>query len=170
MKGRRQSTAWGRPLRTDDILQIQIFIDDRAAEYDAANIRQDQRAQYCVLPHVEPFEEPDGTVTYWKFSCAGFVIEAYRYAGLDLVVTDQGRIPPVGLRLLDAAYPGVAASPRLRAYFKLHGDGPWNVVLAGYVLNALDRPADAIRREPHQPALGDAFFPGHHAPSACGSP
>jgi hypothetical protein len=148
-------------LRTDDILQIQIFIDDRAAEYEAAGIRQDKRAQYCVLPHVESFQELDGTVTYWKFSCAGFVIEAYRFAGLDLLITDQGRIPPVGLHLLDAAYPGIAASPRLRAHFKLQGDGPWNVVLAGYVLNALNRPADAIRREPHQPTRGDAFFPGH---------
>jgi hypothetical protein len=146
-------------LRTDEVLQIQIFIDERAAEYEAADVRQDKRAQYCVLPHVEPFEELDGTVTYWKFSCAGFVIEAYRYAGLDLVVTDQERIPPVEFDLLDTAYPGLATSARLRAYFKLQGAGPWGIVLAGYVLNALNRSADAIRREPYRPALGDAFFP-----------
>lgn len=74
-------------------------------------------------------------------------------------MTDQDQLPPVSLQLLDAAYPGVEARPDLRARYKLGGDGPWNVVLAGYVLNALDRPVDAIRREPYQPVPGDGFFP-----------
>lgn len=146
-------------LTTDDILQIQVFVDERAGEYEATKIRQDIRAQYCVRPHVEAHREPNGTVTYWKYSCAGFVIEAYRYVGLDLLITDEERLPPVDLRLLVAAYPDIAASARLRARFNLQGDGPWKVVLAGYVLNALDRSVEAIQRAPYQPVSGDAFFP-----------
>jgi hypothetical protein len=146
-------------LKTDEVLQVQVFIDDRAAEYEAGNLRRDKRKQYCVAPHAEPFEETDGTVTYWKFSCAGFVIEAYRFAGLNLLITDEGHIPPIGIGLLNAAYPGIADNPCLRTHFKLHGSGPWNVVLAGYVLNALDRSVEAIRRAPYRPVIGDAFFP-----------
>ena len=145
-------------LSTDDILQVQVFVDDRAGEYEAAKIRN-PRAQYCVIPHAEPHEEPDGTVTYWKFSCAGFVIEAYRYVDLDLLVTDQERLPPVDVDLIEAAYPGIFDSARRRERYNLRGDGPWKIVLAGYVINALDRPVDAIRGIPYQPVSGDGFFP-----------
>jgi hypothetical protein len=146
-------------LSTDDILQVQVFVDDRAGEYEAAKIRENRRAQYCIIPHAEPHEEPDGTVTYWRFSCAGFVIEAYRYVDLDLLVTDQERLPPVNLHLVEAAYPGVFDSDRLRELYNLRGDGPWKIVLAGYVFNALNRSIDAIRGVPYQPVLGDGFFP-----------
>ena len=95
----------------------------------------------------------------WKFSCAGFVIEAYRYAGLDLLITEQARIPPVGRELLDAdaSRPRCKSAPP-RTFQTPPGGGPWHVILAGYVLNALNRPADAIRREPYRPVSGDGFF------------
>ena len=120
------------------------------------------RLVYVVHPHVREQTAPDGTVIYRRFSCAGFVIEAYREVGIELVVTEEGRLPSVPLNTLLLAYPDLQAelqSPRLRRMCGLPGEGPWAVVLPGYVLHSLDRPESEIRGSPYLPREGDEFFP-----------
>lgn len=150
-------------LTVGQIRQIGVFIDGLISEYRAEEIRG--RKQYVIHPHVR---EPDEDVPCRRFSCAGFVIEAYREAGIDLVVTESAPLPHVTLETLLDAYPDQAdrlRDPAKRIPFGLKGDPPWPVVLAGYVLNSLNRTTDEIRTGPYTPALGDEFFPRQHSRS-----
>jgi hypothetical protein len=53
--------------------------------------------------------------------------------------------------------------------YGIPGEGPWPVVLAGYVINALVRPEEEIRRVPHTARLGDEFFPSRRLESSARS-
>jgi len=148
------------PLTVDEIQQINVFVEELMLEYRAHNARESR--QYVIRPHVRPERATDGTVVFYRFNCAGFVIEAYREAGIDLLVTSDDVIPPVSLATLINAYPDMASllqNPAFRSRYELLGDGPWPVVLAGYVINALARQEGEIRALPHQPAAGDEYYP-----------
>jgi hypothetical protein len=90
------------------------------------------------------------------------VIEAYRDAGIDVVRTEEEDLPPVSLAELKAQYPelaGVLDKAQARKMFGIAGSGPWRVVLARYVLNALDRTEHEIRSTAYCARVGDGFFP-----------
>jgi hypothetical protein len=146
----------GACLGVGEMRQVSVFVDEHISEYEADKVRGE--SQYTIMPHCR---EPDECCSVRRFNCAGFVIEAYRYAGIDLVTTDTAFLPTVSLDTLSSAYPDlerVLRSARHRSKFGLQGDGPWPVVMAGYVLNALNRSAEDIRREPYQPRQGDELF------------
>jgi hypothetical protein len=148
-------------LTVDEIRQIDLFVDELESEYEAARIRKDRRQQYVIAPHVDPRRAPDGTVIYQRFSCAGFVIESYRDIGIQLLRTDADGLPAVSLETLVRQYPDLGSllqNPRVREAYGIPGDGPWPVALAGYVINALDRDEDEVRRIPHTAQVGDEFF------------
>lgn len=149
------------PLTPDQTEQVGLFADTQRSEYEAQQRRG--RDQYCVHPHILPVRGADGTVVTHRYSCAGFVIEAYRAAGVELVVTDEGRLPGVTVDTLLAAYPdfrSVLTNPTQRARRAgLVGDGPWPVVLPGYVFHALDRPTADILAGAYTPQPGDECFP-----------
>lgn len=151
----------------DEIADIRYFVDELRLEFAAAG--DGIAGQYVVRPPVErpvirPHAEgPDGVLrTRWRFSCVGFVLEAYRQAGVILAETDEAKLPPIGLATLKAAYPALAArldDPVERGRYGLDGDGPWPVLLVGHVFRALDRSAAEIRRAPFAPRPGDEYFP-----------
>jgi hypothetical protein len=145
------------PLTVDEELRIGMFIDERIGEHEAASVRADR--QYVVRPHTRPHLEADGTVLYWLFSCAGFVVEAYRAAGLDIISTDEDRLPLISLETICYAYPHARDRATLRAQIGIPGDGPWQVLLAGHVLHALNQQSADIRLAPYEPQPGDEFFP-----------
>jgi hypothetical protein len=143
-------------LKFGEMRQIDVFVDEHLSEYEAENVRG--RQQYIIMPHCR---EPDAACSVRRFNCAGFVIEAYRYAGVNLVITTPDSLPAISLKTLLQAYPAVAgilADGDRRRRLGLEGDGPWPVVLAGYVMNALNRPADDIRHKPYQPQPRDEYF------------
>jgi hypothetical protein len=148
-------------LTADEILQIRLFVDNLEGEYKAANVR-DASGQYCIAPHVRPRVSNDRTVICFQFNCGGFVLESYRFANIDLLQTDPAMLPPVPLDVLIRQYPTfeqVLRYPRFRERMGIPGDGPWPVVLAGYVINALNRPEPEIRAIPYRANEGDEFFP-----------
>ena len=148
-------------LTVDEANQIQLYLDEIECEYAAAPQRPSLRQQYVVHPHVKPWTAKDGTVLWLRFSCVGLVIESYREADI-VLVTEEG-LESVGPDLLDAAYPRLAPiqklSPSVRTSLGIPGDGPWTVMLPGYVLHAQDRNEEDIRRTPYKPKGGDARFP-----------
>lgn len=148
------------PLTADEIRVVSIAYDELAEEYRAQRSRK--WSQYVIVPHAKPYCEQDGTILYTRFNCAGFIIEMYREAGVSLLATDMDKLPLVSIDVLTLAYPDAAAhlqSEVLRKRFGLEGDGPWPVVMAGYVLNALNRDEAAIRSAPYQAQSGDQYFP-----------
>jgi hypothetical protein len=149
-------------LTVDEIQQIGMFLDGLESEYEAARIRGDRRQQYVIAPHVWPKRSPDGTVIFRRFSCAGFVIESYREIDIHLLRTDADSLPAVSLETLVRQYSDLETllqNPKVREAYGIPGEGPWPVALAGYVMNALDRLEEEIRRVPHTAQTGDEFFP-----------
>lgn len=149
-------------LSVDEANQIELSLDEVEAEYDAVPRRPNRRQQYVIVPHVKPWRAKDGTILWRRFSCAGLVIESYREAALDLVSDSEADLPPVDLETLGRAYPDLnltRMNPGLREDLGIPGDGPWPVVLAGYVLHALNRTKEDIRRGPYSPSRNDATFP-----------
>ena len=145
-------------LTPDEVLQIKLACQHHSSEYEAKKVRKDE--QYIICPCVK---SPDPNRPYHRFSCAGFVIVAYRWAGIELIATNEQELPKVSLPTLKQAYPFYAEKlddPVTRVEFGLEATAEeWPVVLAGYVMNALDRDANDIRNEPYQPVAGDEFFP-----------
>jgi hypothetical protein len=151
------------PLTNDERNQIRVFLDERAGEYGSKNRNSNAPVaaprQYTIHPHVR---RPTADCSYHRYSCVGLVIEAYREAGVDLLLTDDQHLPRVTLALLRWAYADLGRrldDPRTRARYGLAGDGPWPVVLPGYVLHALARDETEIRKAPYPPQAGDELFP-----------
>jgi hypothetical protein len=147
-------------LTADEQFQIRLFSDEIDSELREAQIRNIE--QYVISPHVDAIRREDHTVVCRRFSCAGFVIEAYREARIDVLRTEGDNLPLVSLDALKTQYPRFARhldNRRLRNQLGIPGEGPWPVVLAGYVLNALDRAVTEIRLRPFRASPGDEFFP-----------
>lgn len=144
-------------LTPGEVQQIRVFCQHRKNEFDANKVRREE--QYVIRPHER---KPDSEHPYHRYSCAGFVIEAYHWAGLELLMLYDDSLPDVSLDTLKAAYPSYAEKlddPAERARLGLDEAGRWHVVLAGYVLNALARRSEDIRTTPYIAQPGDDFFP-----------
>lgn len=145
--------------------KIQMFLDRHAGEHDAvAHLRPAalwRRASeiYCLYPHAIPHTENDGRYVRLRFSCAGFVFEAYKEARIILV--DESTVPEIGLDRIKESYPDFAEvldNRVFRTSMGLDGTGPWRVVLCGYLVHALNRDAGEIRDAPYVSRPGDAYF------------
>lgn len=149
-------------LSVDEVLQIKNFCREHVTEHAARDcIRGRGRYKgYVIVPHASALE--GGTTR--RFSCAGFVIEAYRDAGIDLVDTDPQRLVRVPKDVLSGAFP-VVEHPQweqLNREYKWGldvGVAEWPVVLPGYVLHALARNVGAIRTRLFVPSRGNELFP-----------
>ncbi len=151
-------------LTADEAKQIGVFIDEHINEHRAHTMATPAYASYVVRPRARPELAADGTTKYFRFSCVGFAIEAYRDAGIDFVVTDEHRLPTVPLDCLIKAYPAIPLSNwgRLNTRYNwgCDGPGPWPTMLPGYLFHALDHFVIGDRAAPpYLPQLGDEIFP-----------
>lgn len=153
-------------LTDDELRKIKMFVDQHASEH--ASFLQLNRGQrwrraheiYCIFPHAAPYCEDDDRYVRTRFSCAGFVLEAYNFARITLL--EPNDLPMVGMDVLRGGYPaemqileaGIIAADTLG----LKGAGPWPVLLCGYLFHSLARTADEIREQPYSPTIDDRFF------------
>jgi len=96
---------------------------------------------------------------YRRFSCAGFVLDAHRQVEINLLLVDEEALqalPEVDEQMLVLAYPD--ANRRRLHRLGVPGNGPWRIILAGYVFHALDRTSQQIRDRPYQAKPGDERF------------
>ena len=146
-----------------EIQKIKNFIERHEAEHASAQqIRPKMFDKaYCIVPHAKELREEDGRYIRMRFSCSGFVFEAYLWAGIHLF--DETKLPEssesalrqVYAREFDAADRGFVNLGSLG----LNGSGPWPVMLCGYILHSLNRDPDIIRSEKYEPSEQDATFP-----------
>jgi hypothetical protein len=156
-------------LSDDEVQKIRTFVDQHANEHqvflhlNASQMLRLAAQMYCIYPHADPLFEDDGRYARMRFSCSGFVFEAYRSARIRLLEPDA--LPTVDMTTIEAAYPVparlLAASRVTPDSLGLKGNGPWPVLLCGYLFHALDREADVIRQSPYTPVGGDQYFPRH---------
>lgn len=117
------------------------------------------RRQYVIRPAWKDEPDPNtGVKRYRRYSCVGFVLDGHLKVNIELLDTDEDKLPPVDIQTIISAYPDAEEHPSLLSYYGLEGNGPWKVVLAGYVLHALNRSTDEIRKEPYQAQEGDEQF------------
>lgn len=165
MDGQMKADAYGgADLDHDKRRKIQIFIDRHAGEHaatkklSAVNWRL-LAAFYCIHPHTTPYLEEDGRYTRTRFSCAGFVVEAYRKARIVLI--DESKIPCISLDRMKESYPRLARlldMPAFRASMGLDDAHEWPVMLCGYLFHALNRDATEIRNIPYVPCAEDRYY------------
>lgn len=156
--GQLSADVAGRiPLTNDQINSIKTWIAKVQDEYQFENAIT--REQYIFDPPWKDIrDENTGVRRYRRYSCAGFVLDAHLRVSVSLLMIDKEALPEVTRKTLEAAYPSIFRNPHLLNGFGLQGNGPWRVVLAGYVLHALDRSRDEIRAEPYLAQGGDEFF------------
>jgi len=145
-------------LTADEQSRIALFIDELEFEYESEKARP--KRQYMIKPHFVADDEDK--FPFPRFSCGGFVIEAYRDIDIDLLKTDSASLPVVNIETLIKAYPDHERRLRhkkLRALYGLEEDGPWPVVLSGYVCHALNRSSVECRSAPYTAQAGDEYFP-----------
>lgn len=142
-------------LSADDVSAIYAFICEQLNEYQSLQVKK--RAQYYVYPH---FVKGDGKTSANRYSCAGFVYECYLNIGITLV--DLASVPTVTAEPLKLAFPDQRRNldrPERREMAGLSGEGPWPVLLPGYLFHSLGRGSDQIRQAAYQPKPGDECFP-----------
>ncbi len=152
-------------LTDDEVQKIRTFIDRHANEHAlflqlaATQILRMAPQMYCVLPHTSPIYEDDGRYTRTRFSCVGFVLEAYKGARINLLNLDE--LPLIDMTIIAAAYPQTRLIQRgliSAEDLGLGGEGPWPVLLCGYLFHALNRDIDVIRQEAYAPRIEDRHF------------
>ena len=145
------------PLTNDEIKEISSWIEEIADEYHKKGINNWD--QYVIHPPwKDEYDSNTNVRRYRRYSCAGFVLDGHHQVNIELLNIDEGVLPDVDKQTIISAYPNVGRNSERLRRFGLEGDGPWRVVLAGYVLHALNRPTIQIRREPYQAQHGDEQF------------
>ena len=97
-----------------------------------------------------------GSRRYRRYSCVGFVLYSHLRLDIPLLQIDEELLPKVYPETIEAAYglvPGLLLSK-----FGLEGNGPWRIVLPGYIMHALNRSTEKIRNEPYRAKEGDDQF------------
>lgn len=114
--------------------------------------------QYIVYPHQrDVVDEHTGRFRYARFSCCGFILEAYRSIGINLVRTDD--LPIVPYVLLQELYDFDSESEKALKWVGLTRGEDVPVLLPGYLFHALQRDEEIVRNDPYQPQPGDERFP-----------
>ena len=145
------------PLTNAQVARIATWIKTVDDEYRFHGAGK--RQQYTIdPPWVDVKDGHTGVRRYRRYSCAGFVLDAHGRVGVPLLVIDRESLPAVTKETIETAYPAASEHPGALAKSGLRGDGPWRIVLAGYVLNALNRTGDEIRAEPYVAKSGDEVF------------
>jgi hypothetical protein len=160
-----KSHAVGNAGLTDDQRrQIETFVNERFEEVKQlralARIAKEQwnsAKQYRIHP---PVTKPSRDCNFWRFSCVGFVLAAYQVAGITLIgdVKPRKRLDQLKRIYADARLD----DPAFRADMGIGAGDDWPVVLAGYVMNALNRPTVQICGPgsiPYEPSEDDEYFP-----------
>lgn len=142
------------PLMNDEIKKIETWLEKIIDEYP----RSPEKQYIIHPPWKDEFGSGTGTRRYRRYSCAGFVLDGYRQVDIELLNIEENTLPVIDKQLISSAYPDVESHPGLLSFLGLEGDGPWKIVLAGYLLHALNRSTNQIRREPYQATEGDEQF------------
>lgn len=143
------------PLTNDDIKIISAWYDKFQDES-----RRPKWRQYVIHPPwKDEYDSKTRIPRYRRYSCAGFVLDGYLQVNIELLDIDENVLPEVDRKTLETAYPDFEQHPSFLRYLGIEdGKEEWSVVLAGYVLHALNRPTDQIRQGPYQAQKGDEQF------------
>jgi hypothetical protein len=153
----RVHVAGNVPLTNDEIKEVSAWLEEIIDEYHEAEI--DGIRQYIIDPAWKDEQDPNtGVRRYRRYSCAGFVLDGHRQVDIELLDVEPSALPEVGLQEIARIYPMVREHLGSLRRLGLEGDGPWRIVLAGYVLHSLNRPTGRVRQGSYRAQPGNARF------------
>lgn len=132
--------------------------------------------EYVIHPHKEAVKSEVGRTLYWRYSCAGLVIDCYEHADIQLVDT-LSEMPEIDEGILKECYPAIAQRQRIfekkpdHPYLVAEGfrgladlglkDKPWRPILVGYLFHAFIRfCSEDPRPEAYVPSSAEERFFG----------
>lgn len=133
-------------LEISHIRKLETFIASHKLQVDAAKRRPRGGTdwdEYIVLPHWQ--RSGDDGPTFRRYSCAGFVFEAYKWAEITLVKADE--LPDVDYHIVSPIYlrgKSKESTKRIRSEYGLSGEGPWKILLPGYIVHSFLRDSPSI--------------------------
>jgi hypothetical protein len=141
-------------LSNEEIEAIDDWIASVSTQYTGFPILPFQ--QYVVAPHMVWVKSEEGRPLRQRFSCVGYVIEAYRSAEIDLVDVTVSQLPLVDRSVCENIYPQLAElldkpelAERLGIVQEMPATGPLPVLLPGYLFHSTRRfQAGAARPTP----------------------
>lgn len=152
-------------LTADEAKGIDNFRNRHVLEQAAESVREmsegEMYGRYVLCPHAKPVLGDDGETIYIRFSCAGFVLEAYRWANINLVNTDL--LPLIDHEKLTAVFPGIHRDN----FAQKNKEFDWGLdfksnksplLMPGYILHSLDRSRYDIGNPPYEAQEGDELF------------
>jgi hypothetical protein len=154
-------------LDADDIEGIETWLADVDKEdRPPVNSPMDLLAQYRVSPAIYWVPAENDTPLYRQFSCVGFVMDCYRFIGINLIDDSRAEnLPEVTLGMVVAAYGRHANREKYRERIGIAGPGPWRIVLAGYLFHSLNRDMNIIRQAAYVPtSIAEREFQTPHLP------
>lgn len=111
--------------------------------------------EYVVCPPWDEVTDAQGRRLYRRFSCSGFVACAY-LEGAGVALVDLDALPAVPWGILQPIYaPRGTLEPLARAEMGLAGEGPWAVLLPGYLFHAVAR---GVLTRPYRAEAGNERF------------
>lgn len=155
-------------LTADERNNIDLFIETQKpfTEITEIELVRDPSKYYTIYPHLVEFEGNSQVV----YSCAGYVLEAYRSAGIILLEYESSKYPGTTLDELysyDAQWKRLLANKKRRSALGLvevpqegteKSKQSWSIVLPGHILHSLKRCDSSIRKIPFRPKPEHAFY------------
>jgi hypothetical protein len=143
-------------LSSDECAKIQLWLAE-VMEEDRPN--RPERS-YVVDPYCKwEIDKETGIRRYRRFSCVGFVFACYQEAvGIRLVQVEHEHLPPVSLDTVKEIYGERLDREAKRRRYGLLGDGPFCVVLPGYLFHSLARDDMLVRASPYKASPGDEYW------------
>ena len=146
------------PLTNEERKEIAAFIEETKDEYKEAKVKG--LHQFVVDPPWEILRDKNTEITRCRrYSCAGFVLYAHQQIEIKLLDIQKNSLPPVGFSVLTTAYPWISGRRSSLGRYGLKGNGPWQIVLPGYVLHSLARSEKDIRTKSYVAQNGDERYP-----------
>ncbi len=133
-------------LSNEEIEAVADWLASIETQYTQTKILPFQ--QYVVAPHMVWVKSEEGRPLRQRFSCVGYVIEAYAAANVSLI--DSESLPDAEMKDVETAYPDLRrllAKPELAKHYGfkdlddlgLVGPGPWKVAFPGYLFHSTKR-------------------------------
>jgi hypothetical protein len=159
------------PLGLDDLIpahvlgRIDVLTRDEQDSLEAwlADLQTKKRIphDYQIHPPYEAIYDPVTLILKRRrMSCVGFILLCYMEAlGLDLLDRTDGEFPRIDIATLQSCFPDLSLTRRLLGRYGVTGNGPWPVVMPGYLMHALARFKSALRPTAYLPQTSDVEFP-----------
>lgn len=117
--------------------RMDLFIADTYQMMGEKRLSCSKEYFYCVYPHCKILSKDNRIIR--KYSCVGFVLEAFSSADIRLFLTDSSNLPLVSKNQLIDLFPFYrdCFAESAADFFQDYERGEWPVVLPGYAVQGL---------------------------------